>query len=530
MRSAPGARWKAEQFGLGFIREINERGFREISEGDKTVRGAGFYESPYDARPWRSTRSAPERRSAASLISVEDGGAGAEDSTNARHAVRRQRSRPRSDLKQQAFLLVYVLLGTLSVLNLCTTIACEQEAARGHAELGAARLAAAGTILASLSVFFAAHVILMLATVVHRTPSLHLRLPALVHAIRRAPLLRRRGDAVRGGAGALRGWVGSSPEDKLRQRQMAAAAAAAAIRPARDDHSIGVGPNWRSPSSRTSRGQGKELVRTVIGPDLDDVCRRERQPAAALGARAGRIVLLLERVFALEKCPGRELRLQLVAARVRQRQVQVWFQNKRQRTKVGAKPTVAEALAHAVVDAEQRAQAQSAEMLMCMAGGVAPELVGPLGTTPGAPSSAPPPQFGAGGPRPPATPRRPPRPAAAVGGARAAPGGGPGGGGSSPTPSPKRRFDDMDMGGGDMDATAAADDDDAPLAYPPPTPPEPAAPAAPAVPASARDARGVSRRRTGAAAGGAGRLDAGVHGRPRAVDPQRPAGMGWLRG
>ena len=75
--------------------------------------------------------------------------------------------------KQQAFLLVYVLLGTLSVLNLCTTIACEQEAARGHAELGAARLAAAGTILASLSVFFAAHVILMLATVVHRTPSLH---------------------------------------------------------------------------------------------------------------------------------------------------------------------------------------------------------------------------------------------------------------------------------------------------------------------------------------------------------------------
>ena len=111
-------------------------------------------------------------------------------------------------------------------------------------------------------------------------------------------------------------------------------------------------------------------------------------------------VLLLERVFALEKCPGRELRLQLASRLgVRQRQVQVWFQNKRQRTKVGAKPTVAEALAHAVVDAEQRAQAQSAEMLMCMAGGVAPELVGPLGTTPGAgPSSAPPPQFGAGGP------------------------------------------------------------------------------------------------------------------------------------
>ena len=172
--------WKAEQFGLGFIREINERGFREISEGDKTTRGAGFYESPYDdVRPWRSTRSAPERRSAASLISVEGGGAGAEDSTNARRmpssASDADAKPAKVDLKQQAFLLVYVLLGTLSVLNLCTTIACEQEAASssGHAELGAARLAAAGTILASLSVFFAAHVILMLATVVHRTPSLH---------------------------------------------------------------------------------------------------------------------------------------------------------------------------------------------------------------------------------------------------------------------------------------------------------------------------------------------------------------------
>ena len=90
--------WKAEQFGLGFIREINERGFREISEGDKTTRGAGFYESPYDEpvpdnpgyddRPRRSTRSAPERRSAASLISVE-GGAAARGSEKDGHAIRR---------------------------------------------------------------------------------------------------------------------------------------------------------------------------------------------------------------------------------------------------------------------------------------------------------------------------------------------------------------------------------------------------------------------------------------------------------
>ena len=95
-------------------------------------------------RTRRSTRSAPERRSAASLISVEGGGAAAEDSTNARRMPSADDSKPaKVDLKQQAFLLVYVLLGTLSVLNLCTTIACEQEAARGHAELGAARLAAA---------------------------------------------------------------------------------------------------------------------------------------------------------------------------------------------------------------------------------------------------------------------------------------------------------------------------------------------------------------------------------------------------
>lgn len=45
-------------------------------------------------------------------------------------------------------------------------------------------------------------------------------------------------------------------------------------------------------------------------------------------------VELLERVFELEKWPGRELRHQLAERlHVRPRQVQVWFQNKRQRTK-----------------------------------------------------------------------------------------------------------------------------------------------------------------------------------------------------
>lgn len=45
-------------------------------------------------------------------------------------------------------------------------------------------------------------------------------------------------------------------------------------------------------------------------------------------------VLLLERIFSLEKCPGRELCQELATRlKVRPRQVQVWFQNRRQRTK-----------------------------------------------------------------------------------------------------------------------------------------------------------------------------------------------------
>ena len=47
--------------------------------------------------------------------------------------------------------------------------------------------------------------------------------------------------------------------------------------------------------------------------------------------------ILLERVFALEKCPGRELCQELATRlKVRPRQVQVWFQNRRQRTKSNA--------------------------------------------------------------------------------------------------------------------------------------------------------------------------------------------------
>ena len=123
-------------------------------------------------------------------------------------------------------------------------------------------------------------------------------------------------------------------------------------------------------------------------------------------------VILLERVFALEKCPGRELRQQLAehlnvtsrqvqvsdtsnppppppppprpipgaagdaAARVSRLLLQVWFQNKRQRTKNGAKPTAAEVLARSQSAALQTppggggASIQDAgEVLLSFAGG-----------------------------------------------------------------------------------------------------------------------------------------------------------------
>ena len=96
--------------------------------------------------------------------------------------------------------------------------------------------------------------------------------------------------------------------------------------------------------------------------------RGEREDASGRWVLEPEDVLLLERVFALEKCPGRELRTQLAARlHVKPRQIQVWFQNKRQRTKNGAKPTVAEALAHAVYNSEHRTQTEPAELLMSMA-------------------------------------------------------------------------------------------------------------------------------------------------------------------
>ena len=57
---------------------------------------------------------------------------------------------------------------------------------------------------------------------------------------------------------------------------------------------------------------------------------------------------VLEQVYTLDPFPGLDARRELAKQlNVSPRQVQVWFQNKRQRTKKGSKPTVADAIAHA---------------------------------------------------------------------------------------------------------------------------------------------------------------------------------------
>ena len=77
--------------------------------------------------------------------------------------------------------------------------------------------------------------------------------------------------------------------------------------------------------------------------------------------------LLLESVFSREPNPGRELRLALaMRLRVRPRQILVWFQNKRQRIKKGAKPTVAEKRAAACTDSTST---QAAQLLLSTANG-----------------------------------------------------------------------------------------------------------------------------------------------------------------
>ncbi|KAL1527422.1 hypothetical protein AB1Y20_016088 [Prymnesium parvum] len=74
-----------------------------------------------------------------------------------------------------------------------------------------------------------------------------------------------------------------------------------------------------------------------MGSDADLVLQSTNRPVNKRWVLEPEDVLLLERIFALEKCPGRELCQELATRlKVRPRQVQVWFQNRRQRTK-GAK-------------------------------------------------------------------------------------------------------------------------------------------------------------------------------------------------
>ena len=92
--------------------------------------------------------------------------------------------------------------------------------------------------------------------------------------------------------------------------------------------------------------------------------RGEREDASAMGAEPEDV--LLERVFALEKCPGRELRTQLAARLHAASPDSVWFQNKRQRTK-NARSRRRRRRWRTPYNSEHRTQTEPAELLMSMA-------------------------------------------------------------------------------------------------------------------------------------------------------------------
>ena len=72
------------------------------------------------------------------------------------------------DISQQGFLLVYVILGVVSILDMCHTWYLRHD----HVERGVSSVLLTATALSSLSSCLAAHAILWLATVVHRMPTL----------------------------------------------------------------------------------------------------------------------------------------------------------------------------------------------------------------------------------------------------------------------------------------------------------------------------------------------------------------------
>ena len=201
--------WKSEQFGLGFIREINEP---IDSDGDQRPigHGGGAFASPYDASSpstsgGMAARDAATTTNASVLPMLSEGGGGGGGGGGGHGGGGDEHHRggaqtasgwnpARVDLKQQAFFLVYVLLGTLSVVDVCGAVAYEVTMARdqgGGSSSGngsddvalvagkgasAARrhsLAIAERVLSSVSDFFGAHAILLLASVIHRTPTLH---------------------------------------------------------------------------------------------------------------------------------------------------------------------------------------------------------------------------------------------------------------------------------------------------------------------------------------------------------------------
>lgn len=112
--------WKTEQFGLGFIKEINDESYNRRENAVSPMNDAGSGRLP-----------APER------------------------AV---------DWKQQIFLSVYVLLGTTSAIDICHAVS---------KPVGASTISTVYNVISSVSNFLAAHAILWLATIVHRTPMMH---------------------------------------------------------------------------------------------------------------------------------------------------------------------------------------------------------------------------------------------------------------------------------------------------------------------------------------------------------------------